>query len=102
MWDEDTANGWVDLASTITYDAWTRLTISFTGSAFEFGVNGTTVYTDNTIDNTTTGFGAVIMQAYNFADPSITGPVNAQDYTANWSNVPEPGFYGLLTVGSAA
>ncbi|MGC3961034.1 MAG: hypothetical protein QM813_24815 [Verrucomicrobiota bacterium] len=34
------------------------------------------------------------MQAYNFADPSISG-ATLVDYTANWSNtpVPEPSTY---------
>ena len=100
VFDGDVASLWVDLGTAVAYDAWTSFTIAFTGSAFVYGVNGTTVYTDSTISGTT-GFQAVIMQAYNFADPAINGAV-LTDYTANWSNaaaVPEPGFYGLLTLG---
>jgi hypothetical protein len=69
------------------------LAIGFTGSSFVFPVNGQSVYTDATI-NGTTGLGAAIMQAYNFADPSISG-ANLQDYTAHGSNtpVPEPSTY---------
>lgn len=90
VWD-DTA--WVDLATSVNYDAWNSLAISYTGSSYVYSINGTTVYTDNTI-NGSTGFSAVIMQAYNFADPSISG-ATLVDYTAHWSNtpVPEPSTY---------
>lgn len=100
VWDADTAGGWVDLPAP-TFGAWTSLSITLTGSSFDYGVNGTSVYTDSTIHGAT-GFSAVIMQAYNFADPSISNTV-LKNYTANWSNtaaVPEPGFYGsLLSLG---
>lgn len=102
VYDGDTANGWVDLATTIVFDAWTSFEILFTGSSFEFSVNDSLVYTDNTI-NGSTGFSAVIMQAYNFADPAITGATNF-DYTAHWSNtqsVPEPGTFALLGLALA-
>jgi hypothetical protein len=92
VFDGNTAgDGWVNLATSVNYDAWTTLAIGFTGSSFVFSVNGHSVYEDKTIDGTT-GFSAVIMQAYNFA--SISG-ANLQDYTANWSNtpVPEPSTY---------
>lgn len=85
VWDEDTPLGWVDLATAVAFDAWTELGITFTGSAYEFTVNGTVVYTDNTI-GATNAFSAVIMQAYNFYDPSIAGAV-ASNYTALWSDV---------------
>ncbi|MEZ5447248.1 MAG: VPLPA-CTERM sorting domain-containing protein [Gammaproteobacteria bacterium] len=56
------------------------------------------MYSDNTI-NGTTGFQAVIMQAYNFyGDPSL-GAVHPVDYTAHWSNtapVPVPPALWLL------
>lgn len=78
-------SAWVDLGVAIDYDAWTDLSISFTGSAYEYRVNGVVKYTDNTIDGST-GFSATIMQAYNFCgDTSIVG-ANCQDYTAHWSN----------------
>jgi hypothetical protein len=78
-------SAWVDLGVAIDYDAWTDLSISFTGSAYEYRVNGVVKYMDNTIDGST-GFSATIMQAYNFCgDTSIVG-ANCQDYTAHWSN----------------
>jgi len=101
VWDQDTANGWVNLATAVDYDAWTDLAIDFTGSSYIYSVNGAVVYTDSTIGGST-GFQAVIMQAYNFGgDPSIPG-ANPEDYTANWSNtqpVPEPGTMMLLGAG---
>jgi hypothetical protein len=98
VWDEDTANGWVDLGAAVSYDAWTALSIAFTGTEFDFFINGNLVYADATI-NGSTGFSATIMQAYNFGDSSLGA--NAQDYTAHWSNaqVPEPATMLLLGFG---
>lgn len=85
-------SAWMDLGVTIDYDAWTDLSIDFTGTSYIYKVNGAVAYTDNTI-NSSTGFSATIMQAYNFFDPTIDG-ANATNYTAHWSNtsasVPTP------------
>lgn len=88
VWDDA---GWHDLTTTVSYDAWTAFSIEFTGSAYVYSINGSVVYNDNAIDGTT-GFQAVIMQAYNFADPAISG-ATLEDYTAHWSNksVPDVG-----------
>jgi hypothetical protein len=102
VYDGDLAAGWVDLATLVAYDAWTSFEILFTGTSFEFSVNDSLVYTDSTIGGST-GFSAVIMQAYNFADPLISGATN-KDYTAHWSNtetVPEPGTIALLGLALA-
>lgn len=106
VWDADTANGWVDLLTPVSFDAWTSFAIEFTGSAYVFSINGATVYTDNTI-GTSTGFSAVIMQAYNFNDSQFdngtaTGFVGV-DYVAHWDNarlenVPEPASLALAAV----
>ena len=104
VWDDDT--GWHDLAVAVTYDAWTEFEIQYSGSSFDFLINGVSVYSDGTI-NGTTGFSAVIMQAYNFGgDPSINGAV-ANDYTAHWANastaqVPEPASLALTALALLA
>lgn len=98
-WDDI---AWVDLATAVAFDAWTAFAIEFTGSSYEYWVNGALAYTDLTI-NSTTGFAATIMQGYNFCgDASIPGATCA-DYTAHWSNaqassVPEPSSLALLSI----
>jgi hypothetical protein len=87
-YDGDIAGGWTDVGAPILYNSWNTLSIGFTGSAFVFSVNGSVVGSDLTINNST-GFSAAIMQAYNFADPSISGATPV-DYTAHWSNTPVP------------
>ena len=102
VWDGNTANGWVDLGTPVVFDAWTAFAITFTGTSYSFSINGSTVYTDHTI-NGSTAFSALILQAYNvYGDLSIAG-ASAVDYTADWSNdgtaAPEPGTWGLLGGG---
>lgn len=107
IWDDETASGWVDLGVSIHYDDWTDLAITFTGSSYEYRVNGALVYTDPTV-NSSTGFVAAIMQAYNFCgDMSIAGAV-CKDYTAHWSNsqdgsqVPTPASLPLVMLALMA
>lgn len=102
VWDENLNSGggaWVDLSTTVSYDAWTAFSILYTGTDMQFFINGNQVYS-YTEDPTTTGFSEVIMQAYNFGgDPSITGATPV-DYTAHWANsVPEPGSLTMLGGG---
>lgn len=101
VYDADTT-GWVDVATPVTFGEWVSFAITFTGTSFDYSINGALVYSDTTIGGTT-GFSAVIMQAYNFADPSITG-VTLKDYEAHWSNaqVPEPTTLGLLGLALVA
>lgn len=104
-YDGDAPGGWIDLTTTIAYDAWTAFAIEFTGTSFDFFINGSLMYSDTTIGGTT-GFSAAIMQAYNFADPALGSPTTVP-YTAHWSNtvatqVPEPGSLALLAAGLLA
>ncbi len=98
VWDNDNG-GWQDLATTVNYGAWTSFAIEFTGTSFEFFVDGLFVYSDSTI-GASVAFGEVIMQAYNFADPSLGTPTPVTvPYTAHWSNtvaVPEPASIALV------
>lgn len=98
-WDE--GGNWNNLTSTpVRYDNWNALSIVFTGTEFDFWVNGTEVATQTDVSGST-GFGALIMQAYNFNDPGLGGAIAGADkgnYTANWTNTPEPA--SLLLMGT--
>jgi hypothetical protein len=106
VWDSD-AGGWNNVAPAVNYGAWTSFEILFTGTAFEFMINGAVVYTDNTVGSAV-GFTEIIMQAYNFNDTLLndntpTGFVGG-DYVAHWDNarangVPEPATLALVGLG---
>jgi hypothetical protein len=106
---EDTVGSWQILANPIQYNAWNTLAIVFQGTSYEFYVNGSLAWTDNTA-NGSTGFRGLIMQAYNFNGDGSLNAVTAGgtgNYSVHWANtseVPEPGTIllsglGLLALG---
>jgi hypothetical protein len=83
VWDNDI--GWVDLVTPVNYNSWTRFSIELMpDTSVRFYVNNVLVYTE-TSTSSSVAFSAAIMQAYNFADPLITG-ATPNAYTANWAN----------------
>lgn len=96
VFDGDVPGGWVDLVNGVNYDDWNTLQIAFTGDSYVYSVNWTVAYVDTTA-NGSTNLDRVLMQAYNFGDPSVSGAV-VNDYTAHWS-VPEPASAVLLLTG---
>lgn len=97
VWDD---SGWHDLATTVAFGAWTSFEILFTGASYDYFIDGNQVYTDAAIDGST-GFSAVIMQAYNFGDPAGVPNAVATDYSVHWSNaqvVPEPSSIALVAL----
>lgn len=91
---------WVNITSNVVANAWTSFAIEFTGTSYEYYINGSNVYSDTAIEGSI-AFSATIMQAYNFYDTSI-GSAVLNDYTAHWSNTPtpEPGTMLLMSVGA--
>jgi uncharacterized protein (TIGR03437 family) len=82
LWD-DTLQGWIDLAATVNYDNWNSLSIRFTGTTFDYYVNGVKVYS---VANSfgTLYLGATILNAVNFFDPTTT--FTGRNYTIYWSD----------------
>ena len=92
--------GWVDLATPVTYDAWTSLTIAFDGSIVTYLINGTPVYTATGDFAGSTLFKDTIMQAYNFGQDF--GANISPSYDVYWaSDTPEPAAFGLAGLGLA-
>lgn len=94
-------SGWIDFSSTVNFDQWNTLEMSFDASTgtLSYLVNGALAATVN--DAVSTGVGNVMYQAFNFNDPGL-GISGNPDYTANWSNtavVPEPSTYALMATG---
>jgi hypothetical protein len=102
VWDEDTVNGWVDVADHLDFGNWINLSIDFTGTSLLYSIDGDLVYTDNDL-NGADEFSAIIMQAYNFYSGT---EAPGTEYTAYWANaavtaVPEPGTLALIGAGLA-
>ena len=99
-WDADF--GWVTLGGAVNYGAWNSLSITYTGTAFEFRVNGNLEFTDNTVNANPMQFSDVFLQAYNYHGANVVD-ANAQNYSAYWANaqqdVPEPMSMTLLGLG---
>ena len=101
VWDSDTANGWVDLSTSLAglFGSWVSLEIEALANGYEFFVNGTSVYTDTTLGSAGGGFTRGFLQAYNFNETSV-GVTGNPAYTAHWSDpvsngVPAPGTLAL-------
>jgi len=75
------AGGWNDLAYTVSYDAWADFCVTFTGTAIEFRIGDTLVYTATDLTQADASYGPpaqianVMAQAYNYGVA----------YDAHWS-----------------
>jgi MYXO-CTERM domain-containing protein len=104
VWDDETANGWVDLGDAVTA-GWHHLSIAATGTAFEYRLDDNLVYTDSTASQA--GFEAlqtVFVEAYSFGDVTHA---TTDNYSVYWDNitagpVPEPASMTVLGLGALA
>lgn len=94
---------WVNFGAAVLANAWNKLSITdLPGNQFQYAVNGVV---QGTIagDVTDTTFNSLLMQAYNFGDPTLAGSPVVNGYTADWANkVPEPASLTLISLGMAA
>jgi hypothetical protein len=95
---------WINFSNPVNYGAWNTLELSWDVTSMEYSyfVNGALAGTVQG-DGVAVGINSMIMQAYNFNDPSLSNGSN--DYTALWSNnpaqlvTPEPATLMLLGTG---
>lgn len=104
-WDVNLGT-WLNFAAPVNYDAWNSLELNWDAGTqlYSYLVNGALAGTVDG-DGLAVNLQSIIMQAYNFNDPSLqTG--GSTDYTALWSNTPEtatpePASLVLLATGLA-
>ncbi|OJI09443.1 MAG: hypothetical protein COV08_01010 [Candidatus Vogelbacteria bacterium CG10_big_fil_rev_8_21_14_0_10_49_38] len=97
VWDSDTVDGWVNLATPMVA-GWNTLSIESDGLSYLYRINGVEVYEDLTISAFATDLTTVFLQGYNFGG----------DYEVYWDNVsaatlapvPEPATILLLMLGA--
>lgn len=98
---------WTNLTTVVNYGSWASFQMVYRGGYnMDYFIDGALVYTDSTIGygEVSEGFSAVIMQAYNYGDSTNFPNAVVRDYTAHWSNVPEPeslALFGLALAGLA-
>lgn len=95
--------GWYDLAAAVNYGAWNDLVMQFTGTDFDYFINGVNVLNVAAAPGSVS-FSRVLMEAINFDGDTYFPGVVANSYTAHWSNmpVPEPGSLALVGPGLIA
>lgn len=88
MWRVWVSDAWVALPDPpgFTYDAWYTLKIELTASEVRYSINGQTVYVATR--GTSTRILNMILQAYNFGDPSLPADQYAlESYDVYWDNI---------------
>ena len=84
---------WVNSGVVITYDNWYSLEFRLSGTNLEYLVNNVVVGTISSLGSTY--FGDIIMQAYNFNDPTLPASGQSSDsYDAYWDNLKTTGTGG--------
>lgn len=112
-WDDnaDGGNGaWTVSNATVNYGEWNLLDIDYTGTSFEYSVNGTLIGTVSDLSSMNANLSTVYLEAYNFNNltgtefygagnqGTLPSPVGTP-YTAEFANIapaPEPATFGLI------
>lgn len=94
VWDGDTANGWVNLATYIG-SGWYDLSMVYDGSQIDYSIDGTLVYSDMTPGALGGQLTTVFAQAYNFGGDYVQrfDNIGAREKT---TSVPEAGATSLM------
>jgi hypothetical protein len=101
----DVAGTWTAVSAPVEYGQWNSLDILYTGSGFDYSINGVAVGS-SVVGTPGAPLTEVLLEAYNYGDPGLGayygGPdvtTNPVPYTAYYANVPEPATFGLIGVG---
>ncbi|MDO6720674.1 PEP-CTERM sorting domain-containing protein [Psychrosphaera sp. 1_MG-2023] len=93
----DSNIGWAFDTASLVLDAFNTFSIEITSNGTEYGINGTTVYTDLVSD--VSYIGSVILNGYNTL--SAQGGYTARFDNLRYVDVPEPGMLSIFMLGFA-
>jgi PEP-CTERM motif len=97
---------WTAVSAPVMYGQWNSFDIKYTGSTYDYWVNGVSVGTTSLVtpDSALT---QVLLEAYNYNDRTfgatygnlgVTNNISGA-YTAEYANAPEPASFGLIGLG---
>jgi hypothetical protein len=100
----DVTGAWTPVSAQVLYDQWNTLQIQYTNTGYSYYINGVGVGSVNIGAHGGAALTQVLLEAYNFADPTLgvpegvlTNPVPYDVYYA--PDVPEPATFGLIGFG---
>jgi hypothetical protein len=104
----DAAGNWNVVSAPVNYDQWNLLDIQYSGSEYNYLINGTFVGSSGLLASPNAALTQVLLQAYNYNDPAFGGYYGHPEvtnnrsvaYTAEYANyAPEPASFGLIGLG---
>ena len=89
------SQAWTTVDAPVLYGQWNELDIQYTGTAFDYVINGVEVGSVNNLPEADDALSQVLIEDYNNGSPT-----NPDDYSADYANVtPEPSTFALFGLG---
>jgi hypothetical protein len=88
------------VSAQVLYDQWNTLQIQYTNTGYSYYINGVGVGSVNIGAHGGAALTQVLLEAYNFADPTLGVTTNPVPYDVYYApDVPEPATFGLIGFG---